>query len=322
MKAFVLLIALLLQGCSTYTSTYANQSKSLPGGLVYFLPKKDFVIEVDVEKDGKVKGIEINTTPSYPDTSYAFVLSHQNGPLSKNETEISVTNGLITTGKSTFTSGVAQAGKSLADSAAVLGLGATDKPSVPCSKGKHAIMMLAKATAQFPFCNTLIDIEAIGLDLRSQISDVSLTNSENSGIYYRVLLPYRITVTSVSKPTVDKSSIVFSPSQSPNFFVAIPKGFFADNSSDLTFDNGALTKYKVTTNGEVTSALKFPADVIGEYFSAVGKVFSAFSTNDTAETTALTDQLKLEMEKKKFDACVQALQHHDEDLIKSLNCGS
>lgn len=71
----------------------------------------------------------------------------------------------------------------------------------------------------------------------------------------------------------------------------------------------------------VNMLLKLPAEVIGAYFSAAGGVFDAFKVKDNSEVSAV-GVLKLEMAKKKYEACLAAIKANDQTQITALNCAS
>ena len=83
---------------------------------------------------------------------------------------------------------------------------------------------------------------------------------------------------------------------------------------------GYLPKYKQDTEGEVVALLKLPADIIGSYFTGIGNLFSSFKTKDEGEADALAESLKLELAKKKYDACILAIKAKDDAMIKALGC--
>lgn len=122
--------------------------------------------------------------------------------------------------------------------------------------------------------------------------------------------------------TIVLTKILASPSASPVYFLPISKTFFSNNSAELGFSDGIPSKYDQMTEGEAVALAKLPADIIGAYFEAVGKIFTAFSTSDKNETTALADEYKLELEKNKFKLCMNALKaKKTAEELETLGCG-
>ena len=146
---------------------------------------------------------------------------------------------------------------------------------------------------------------------------MNVSGKTTAGIYYRQNEPYLVTV---KGSNLSASTIVFSPSQSSTYFLPVSKTFFANNEAEFELEFGVPTKYKQETGSELLSLLKLPADVIGAYFAAVGQVFDNFKAADTSETAALTESLKLELAKRKYEACIQAIKDEKPARIKELGC--
>ena len=136
-----------------------------------------------------------------------------------------------------------------------------------------------------------------------------------AGIFYRQDLPYLVTVTGGA---VNEAAMVFSPSDSRTHFLPIARTFFSSNSADFELSDGVPKRYKQASDGEGIALFKLPADVLSAYFSAVGSLFDAFKVRDTKQAEMLGESLKLELAKKKYDACLEALQAKDDNRIKAL----
>jgi hypothetical protein len=372
-RVLSVIVGFSFSGCATYSSKAIDNSLETPLGLVYFLPKRDVIVEVTVtdrsakvgtpsekakgtdgagktpealsdnptknppgdatrtaSQDSYVSDIVISQGASYPDLDRAYVLRHHHSPLSKNETTITVTNGLLSTGKSNFVSGVNDAARTIgglvASGPAPVVESATPeaKPEgeKPCDVGKNRIA-IPVASGTTKFCGVTIYIARLSSS-GSAPKDVPLKGNANSaGLYYRLNLPYLVSAKSPSASgrLLNKSELVYSPSDSPTLFLPLVRGFFANAEADFGFNEGVPTQYKQTSEGEVVAALKLPADILAAYFAAIGNLFSAFKKNDAAESESLKTKLTLEMTKKKYDACVDALQKADQALLAALKCG-
>lgn len=145
-------------------------------------------------------------------------------------------------------------------------------------------------------------------------------DQHESGLYYRQQEPYLIQVQGAG---INSAAVLMAPNESPVRFLPVSKTFFSGNSADFAFEDGVPTKYKQETEGEIVALLKLPADVLSAYFSAAGAVFDAFKERDQKEAAALAESLKLEVARKKYEACIVALKAAGKDggaLFKELKC--
>ncbi len=314
------LFALVISACSSIKSVEEPASKT-KDGLTYYLPKKDISITVTVDKSSKISKVDIGTTSAYPDTSKRYVLNHGGNAFGKNTLDVGITSsGLLTATKSTTVSNVNDAFKRLAtsfgtiDTFGVLSDGAAT--AAACSKaGSHTFVFRAENGSE-DACGLTVSITNLG-SVGANTEHTKSKGKEVSGIFYRQNEPYEVTVIGSG---IVSSSIVFSPSDSNTYFLPVSKTFFASNEADFTLVDGTPTKYKQETGSELLSFFKLPADVIGAYFTAVGKVFDSFKANDSKEVAALSESLKLELAKKKYAACLIAIEAEESEKIKDLGC--
>ena len=319
-RFIVILSAIVLASCSSIKSIDSPKSNSDSlNGLTYFMPKKDFLVTFSV-KDKKIIKVAIGVTPSYPDRSKQYILSHGANVFGRNTLDVGVNEaGLLTSTKSTTISNVTDAFKNLATSVGQWETFNTLKMAgisdLPCTTDGDHIFVYQKA-GSYQKCGMRIDINK----LEDQISIKAHNKKEDkkySGIFYRQNIPYLITV---SGNGLNVASVVFSPSESETHFLPISRTFFSNNEADFALIDGIPTKYKQETEGEVVALFKLPADIIGAYFSAIGSVFDSFKSNNQKEALALAESLKLELEKKKYDSCISAIKAGDDELIKELGC--
>ena len=189
---------------------------------------------------------------------------------------------------------------------------------VCAAEGDHTfIEKVDKDIVDSEACGLKVKIKKLGVSSRNTSSGDSESKSV-SGIYYRQNEPYEVTV---SGRGTNISSIIFSPNQSNTYFLPVSRTFFADNDADFTFEDGVPKQYKQETDSELLALFKLPADVFGAYFTAVGQVFSSFKSNDSNESAALTESIKLELERVKFEACLAAIEAEEVEKIKELGCG-
>lgn len=324
--ALLLALALVLQACASVTSDLSSD-KSLGDGLTYYLPKKDILLTVVVGDKG-VTTVSIGTTAAYPDLTQPFVLRIERNALAKVASNIGIdTNGLLKSTKATATSGVSDALRNLAESVGSVKsfsfLDSDVKPS--CGAGTHSFIYSSKDAKNLKACG--LDVSIARLPLTEGAGAERSTDSTRAsgkpasgayaGIYYRQSEPYLVTVTGV----INTAAIVLSPSSAPLKSLPVARTLFASGEADIEFSEGVPTKFNQSLDGEAVALLKLPATVVAAYFSAIGSVFDSFKTRDSKQADELAASIKLELAKKKYDACIKAIQDKDDAAIAKLECG-
>lgn len=316
------LVGLMLASCSSIKSIEVPQDADQQvDGLTYFMPMKYFTVTITVATAAsktQITKVTFGTTPSYPDLSTQYVLRYGGNVFGKNTLDVTITeSGLLSTAKSTTISNVADAFKNLASSTGVLRTHALDKARADTTcptDGDHVFAY--DGPGVYEACGMSITITAIGSD--SDFAGHSRAKAtEHSGIFYRQNLPYLMTASGTG---LNSAAIVFSPSESRTHFLPISMTFFSNNAADFGFQEGVPNKYKQETEGELVALFKIPADVLAAYFAAVGSTLDAFKTNSSKEAEALAESLKLEVAKKKYEACIEAIKANDAARIKELSC--
>lgn len=315
----IVLTVIALSACSSIKSIQSpDKGTDSVEGLTYFMPNKDFLVTITI-KNQKINKVVLGTTPSYPDLSTQYVLRHGGNVFGKNTLDVGVNEaGLLTSTKSTTISNVADAFKNLATTVGQLGglriMKDVDKDQPCTNDGDHSFVF--KVTGQHKACGMVINITKKA-DLVNVVPHSKTANKEYSGIFYRQNIPYLITATGEG---LNVASVVFSPSESETHFLPVSQTFFSNNEADFLFVEGIPTKYKQETEGEVVALFKLPADIIGAYFTSIGNLFNSFKAKDRGEADALAESLKLELAKKKYDACISAIKAGDDELITKLGC--
>lgn len=320
MRIYCVTMGLATAALASCSSIKTVESPALDDtdGLTYFMPNKDFLITLTI-KDKKPEKIIIGSTPSYPDLSKQYVLRHGSNALGKNTLDVGVSeSGLLTSTKSTTQSSAAESFKNLAASLAQIKkfsfIEKIGDSSTCTTDGDHTFVYKREGSR-----------DACGIDIKiSKLADdsnvaahIKSTNTEYSGIFYRQNIPYLVTAVGRG---LNVATIVFSPSESKTHFLPISRTFFSNNDADFGFVDGIPTKYKQETDGEAVALLKLPADILGAYFSAIGSVFDSFKNNDNKEAALLAESMKLEIAKKKYDACIEAIKANDDQKVKDLAC--
>lgn len=306
-----------LASCSSI-KTVESPSHKDTDGLAYFMPKKDFIVTVTI-KDKKAEKVVLGTTASYPDLSKQYLLRHGGNAFGKNTLDVGISeSGLLASTKSTTQSNVTDAFKNLSTS---LGQIRTfgfekvlDRGEACTTSGDHTFVF--QTSGSYKVCDITIAIA-------KQVDDSDIEEhskhggTEHSGIFYRQNIPYLV---AASGGGLNVAAVVFSPSESKTHFLPVARTLFSNNEAEFGFADGVPTKYKQETEGEAVALLKLPADILGAYFGAIGSVFDSFKSNDTKEAAALGESLKLELAKKKYDACIAAIKADDDQKIKALAC--
>lgn len=312
-----IVLAIFLSSCSSVKSV-ESPNKLSSDGLTYYMPKKDFLVTISV-RNGEIQKVSLGTTTSYPDISTQYILRHSGNLFGDNTLNIGINKkGLLVSSKSTTVSKVTESFKNLATSMGQMKASRGDEKSisrVECSTdGDHTFIY--EKSGEYSACDISINI------IKPQNNLNIITHSKNksepySGIFYRQNEPYLITAKGSG---LNISSIVFSPSESKTHFLSISKTFFSDNDADFAFDEGVPTKYTQKTEAELIALLKLPAEVLSSYFGAIGTMFDSLKSNESKETDALNQSLKLELAKKKYEACISAIKSGDDELIEKLGC--
>lgn len=312
-----------LCACSSVKSI-ESPDESAAQGLGYYMPKKDFVVSFSIEND-KIKDVTLGTTPAYPDYSKQYVLKYGRNYFGQNVMNIGVTeNGLLSSATSETKSSTAEVIKGLVSSATQLDAFEKSKPfagekkqpagQAKCKDGKYRFVFSGEGAKKPCQYNLLIDKQ----DLNGNIIAPKMESGKaQSGIYYRQNEPYLLTFDAEGRVY---EKMVFSPSASSTFFLPIAKSAFSNNKAAFEFKDGVPVKYDQDTGGELVSLIKLPADMIGAYFAAIGNVFTGFKDNSEKEQAALSASLSLELQRKKYEACMDAIDAGDADLIDELGC--
>ncbi|MFK2903009.1 hypothetical protein ISP17_03470 [Dyella ginsengisoli] len=342
-----LFLSLLASGCANIKSQRVNEGAAGYDGLIYHLPLKDIRLSVTVADDSQGSGATKIYTPNveageaYPDMSSSFLMTISRSEFGSNSLEISVsTSGLLSVSKSTSTSAVDDIAKSIASSMAsrrldlFFNLGrivASPDQSCPVS-GVYSRLVtfdeLKKSDQNL--CGFDFHVTSNASRLPSPtINDVApLPNGGvagnamalgrvYSGIYYRQAIPVHIEATQASLRQLVRGFIVFIPDENAVYKLPVPRNFFANNSTNITLSDGMPTGYNPQKNSEVLGLFKIPADVIGAYFEAFGKLFTAFGDAKKSEAAASANVAYLQLQESKTQLCLKAIAANDADGIKA-----
>ncbi len=309
--------------------TIVNPNDKDTNGISYYMPMKDLMITIKTKADkAEIDTITIATTQAYPDYSKQYVLKYSRNMFGKSIMDFSLTpTGLLSITKSTNVSSANQTFKNLASTSVYL----TNKQgkNSNCLKNRSYVYIIKMddSTIDLP-CDLKYTIGEIKNDIKANSDSKNLKDASNpasssfnkiySGVFYKQEVSHLITISETTTNFTFKK-IVTSPSLSEIHYFPFPKGFFANNKSELTLDNGVLTRAFVETEAELTAALKLPADIIASYFDAVAGIFTKKTAVNTNESNYIKSQNDIEFLKIKRELCRNAIEAKDDALIQA-NC--
>jgi hypothetical protein len=320
-KIFMLLMATLitsiLSACSSITTIMEPEINDADG-ITYYMPKKDFIVTVVVSDEGK--SVISSVSSAYPDLSKQFVIKYNYNAFGDNLLKVDIKeNGLLTNINSKTVSQVNEIFEALAKSAGyITALGVAEQAPVVCSNKGTYIFKFTEEVNNGEICNGEIKVTISKTEEINNITPHSKeSKKEYSGIFYRQDIPYTI---SIEGAGIKNDTIVFSPSESPVHYLPISRSFFADNEATLILSDGVVTSYKQDNKSELLAIASLPADILEAYFSAITSAFTTGSNANKAEATALSDSIKLEIAKMKYQACIAAIKENNSELTEQLNC--
>lgn len=322
MKKFVLIFtALSITSCSSIKSVEMPLQSQM-GGLNYYMPKKDLVIKVKVE-NASISQVTFEESLAYPDLSKPYMLKYATNAIGKNTLHVRITKeGLLTSVSSTTISNLPDIFGSLGTNIGNVKAYSNKIRDEKCIiDGDYVFIYQIPLVQDLPTTYEPCGSNKLGITISKlipntkTISHIKTVSKSYSGIFYRQNEPYMV------KANYDKgedSDIVYSPSNSKTSFLPISKTMFANNKAEITLIDGMVTEYKQDVDSEVLALLQTPAKVIGGYFTAIGTIFKGKEDNDSDEIDMLTKSQELEYKKKKYDACLKAIDN--EELSEKLGC--
>ncbi|WDD90943.1 hypothetical protein Bsp3421_000829 [Burkholderia sp. FERM BP-3421] len=278
---------------------------------MYYMPRQAILVTVTLDKD-KNQAITVSSAKAEPDLSRRFVLKYKSSLVGTNHVTLSISSaGLLQTSNTVTTSGVNTIAKNIgADAGIFSGVLAALVPKQTNNCQANQTYTLAiypeNHDALPPLCNLTIAISPSMPLPTYNTEHLSENSSDQTGIFYRQLIPYRISITD-SQSNTKSDYLAFSPDQSPTLFYPVSKSFFANNQTNIGLTDGIITSIDQNTDGELIGLTQLPADIISGYFSAIGNLFSQIGTATSNKATASTDQTNLTMAKSKLAVCQQVI---------------
>jgi len=344
LRAILSLLMLVgLGGCATIESRVVDSAKYTPDGIVYYVPRRPFVITVSTPATGPTTVVP---TQGYaePDMAQEFVLSQATNLVAKNEMNVTVgANGLLKTSATTSTSEVATTVEAVATTAGmVAGLAApavtpaafnpqaqaAPPPPVaygcPVATSSYQVLLYpgVDVSGAQTFCNVTVSWKpASRAGAFKPNKNIQTKDEAHSGLFYRHELPYLVTTTACAdvankpvacadpsaKTTTVNYVALTSPDESEIDFFSIKRSFFANNTANITITDGAITAVDQTTEGEVTAAAALPADVLNSYTTALGGVFNTFTAIGGDRQKLLAQQQATALAQTQLSVCQRTI---------------
>lgn len=323
----LLTIVIITSACSSMNSIVEPDTDKLKNGLPYYMPKKDFLVTVTV-KEG-VESFVASTTPAYPDLSQIFVLKYQDSLIGDNLLTVGIdTHGLLTGINAKTVSQLNQIFKNIARSAgaiSTLRTSGTGEPKLDCPNDGTYVFRYEKAGGPQEACNKIkVEISQLGeFKLPKEAMEHGKKgNTKHSGVFFKQEIPYivRITQETSDGKEIIQEDLVFSPTESPVYFLPISESLFANKDATFVFTDGMVTSYQQDNKSELVALAGLPADLISGYFESIGNIFGQISTASTQEKSAVQSSLSLELAKMKNELCIAAIKANNTDAIKQLQC--
>lgn len=305
---------IFLGGCASMSSAVVEPTVPTPDGIVYYMPARAIKVSVRLDAQG-VATPTVDAGDNVADRSRRFVLSYEQSLVGKNSLIVqSNAAGLLTSTNATTDSGVSEIAKNLARAAGSAAgiLESTERRErveQRCVAGQtYTLFVTPGIQPRDPLCGFSIRVERIGeTPLGGDTARLESAGAPQPGIFYRLDLPYRVTMSHAASGT-SYEFIASSPSESPIFFYPISRTFFADNNTALTFSSpGVLTGVTQSTEGELVAATALPAEIISEYFKAVGALFTQLGQNNQGEATVRDNARSATLARVREQVCAAAV---------------
>lgn len=318
------LSTLVLAGCAGLKSEVVDRTDKI-SGVAYYMPLKAFVLTVTKAGD-KVTKLDWKESPAIPDLRKTYSLSYHPHWIGKTTIDVSVAaNGLLGVTNTTTTDSAAALAKIQPKAFSVAAKTLQESDSCP-TDGEFAFFLFEAGRGTV--CGVVsYNIEAISVgnkpvDTPRDAGDASAAITQRQsgqGVFYRQNRPY---TASASSEAMLATSLLAMPNESPTMYLPFGRTLFAANDGKVTFEDGMLTSYKQSDEGELVALLQFPATIASAYFTAIGNIFTAFSNKDSKDAELKVKELKLDILQAQLAKCKAALDKGDTAALQTLGCAS
>ena len=327
------LLPLVFTGCAGLKSSKADPSNL--EGVAYYMPMRAFVLTVTTV-GGAVTALKWELSPSLPDLRQAYSLNFNPHWIGKTTIDVAVgPSGLLGSANTSTTSSIAELAKM--QSAAATAKAKMLVAAEECPPDGTFVFYILAPTKDGAVCKkgdgNAVQYRIEALPLLGAV-DTKTTKTHPpvhvpaegavQGVFYRMERPYTASAwaTTGANRAISQlaTSLLSTPNESPTMYLPFGRTLFAANDAKVTFSEGVLQKYTQADEGELVASLQFPAKILGAYFSAVGNIFSAFSTRDVKDAELKLQELKLDLFADQLAKCKAALDKGDSAALTALAC--
>lgn len=157
-----------------------------------------------------------------------------------------------------------------------------------------------------------VDVEEFGTDDRNNKQLPETNDSSNrSGIFYRPLLPYKVSISTYDRPKkeweVFNAYVIQTENISPLISVDISRSYFVKRETTLMFNTGVLTSTEVKKPSEVLGLVKIPLEIATAIVGIPQQLLQFRIDYSSKQTSLLQNQKKLiEAQQNLLDAIEKA----------------
>lgn len=330
-----LLLAGVLAGCATIQTTVQDPRLPAGDGPVYWLPTK--LIQVTLKREEKkADEISVGVGAAHPDYRRRFVLGTDKAFGASHLAVTLNSRGLLGSINADSTNTLSDVLKNVAATlGSVRAVRSFFEAAQTCPDGEFTILIdpspiLAdkKEFLEEQLCDFQVVVEP-GFP-HKPIRDAVLAESGEGnrpavgetydGVFYRLDFPYKVLVTprpaeqagiephkAGARSPKTREFEVSSPAGSPAFFMPVKGALLASNVVKLTLSDGVLTASDENKENEIAAAISLPADLVGAYFAAVGKMFDSRKDAKVSQQAYLEALNNVTKESLKNQYCKEAI---------------
>ena len=303
-------VVLLMTGCTVIQSTLVSTTGDpKPGVIGYFLPKASVRLQAFCDESNKMRLKYIDTV-FYPDPGHFYLLEHKSTVTSEDNIVLALTSsGLLKTVNVTTKEETGNIIITLAKAAATIVTpipvpkfapeGPKEKPfynaefdptdEAEVSKCNEALKKLT--------CNKGLNVE---IDPRPQpqpkTTDLSTPPISARGVFFRPLLPYKLTLTDAVSRT---EMTVLVPNKAPVLSIDISRAMFVTKVYEIEFDNGILTRVTIKKPSEALAAASIPIEIAKAIVAIPAELIQLKINTASGEKALLeSEKARLEVEKE------------------------
>ena len=157
-----------------------------------------------------------------------------------------------------------------------------------------------------------------GQPKKSATAAIKGRGNYQKGIYYRPLLPHRLTI----ENTINKSfttETIYLPNRAPILVFDITRASFVKKVTNLTFTDGVLTEFEINKPSQFLAGIEIPLNLVKALVALPAEIIQ-LKFNISSENEKLLKQQKAEIEAKQ--ALIEYLNQQAEENQQQQNDGN